>query len=130
MPRARDILQTGENGFSFRRVHLKEPPRARSRLRSAKDGGDFDMGRKAKLVKRDHRLNLKAAIDKNARVAGEGRRIAGDGDDERQYGGGERARLFNRARARRIDERRIECSELVGSQRTAEEIARLCLKLA
>jgi hypothetical protein len=34
------------------------------------------MGRKAKLVKRSHRLNLKAAIDENARVAGEGRRVA------------------------------------------------------
>ena len=76
MARAHDILQGGENGFSFRRVHLEEPPRARFRFRSAKDGGDFDMGRKAKLVKRGHGLNLKAAVDENARVAGEGRRIA------------------------------------------------------
>ena len=34
------------------------------------------MGRKAKLVKRSEGLNLKAAVDENARVAGEGRRIA------------------------------------------------------
>ena len=46
------------------------------RLRSAKDGGDFDMGRKAKLVKRGHGFNPKAAIDENARVAGESRRVA------------------------------------------------------
>ena len=34
------------------------------------------MGRKAKLVKRDHGLNSKAAVNENARVTGEGRRIA------------------------------------------------------
>ena len=76
MPRAHDVLQAGENGFSFRRVHLEEPPRARFWSRPAKNGGDFDMGRKAKLVKRGHGLDLKAAVDENARVAGEGRRIA------------------------------------------------------
>jgi hypothetical protein len=34
------------------------------------------MGRKAKLVKRGHGRNLKAAVNENARVAGEGRRVA------------------------------------------------------
>ena len=45
-------------------------------------------------------------------------------------GGGERARLLERAGARRIDERRVEGGEFVGSQRTAEEIARLRDELA
>ena len=80
--RAHDVLQAGHNSFSFRRVHLEEPPRPRL-FRPAKEGGDFDMSRKAKLVKRGHRLKLKAAVDENARVAGEGRRIARDGDNER-----------------------------------------------
>ena len=77
-------------------------------LGTAKDGGDFDMGGKAELVKRGDGLDLKAAVDEDAGVAGEGRRVARDGDDERQSGGGERARLFERAGARRIDERRVE----------------------
>jgi len=34
------------------------------------------MGGKAELVKRGHGLDAKAAVDENARVAGEGRRIA------------------------------------------------------
>ena len=76
VPRAHNILQGGDNGFSFRRVHLEEPPHAGFRFWPAKDGGDFDMGRKAKLVKRGHRLNLKAAFDENARIAGEGRCVA------------------------------------------------------
>ena len=76
MPRAHDILQGGDDGFSVRCVHLEQSPRTRFRSRSTKNGGDFDMGRKAKLVKRGHGLNSKAAVDENARVAGEGRRIA------------------------------------------------------
>ena len=76
VPRADDILQGGDDGFSVRRVHLEEPPRPRRRSRPPENGGDFDMGRKAKLVKRSHGLNLEAAIDENARVAGESRRIA------------------------------------------------------
>ncbi len=88
------------------------------------------MGGKAELVKRRHRLDPKAALDENARVAGEGRRIAGDGDDERQSAGGERARLLERARARRIEQRGVERGELVGSQRTAEKVARLGGELA
>ena len=71
-----DVFQGGENGVRFRCIHLEEPPRARFRFWAAKDGGDFDMGRKAKLVKRGQGLNLKPAVDKNTRVAGEGRRIA------------------------------------------------------
>ncbi len=50
--RAHDLLQGGENGVAFRCVHLEEPPRARFRSCTAKDGGDFDMGGKAELVKR------------------------------------------------------------------------------
>ena len=34
------------------------------------------MGGKAELVKRRHGLDLKAAVDENARVTGEGRRVA------------------------------------------------------
>jgi len=83
------------------------------------------MGGKAELVKRRHRLDPKAAVDENARVAGEGRRVAGDRRDERQRRGGERARLLERPGARRIDKRRVERSEIAGSQRTAEKIARL-----
>jgi hypothetical protein len=49
-----------------RRFNSKEASAARLRSRPAKDGGDFDMGRKAELVKRRHRLDLKAAIDENA----------------------------------------------------------------
>ena len=49
-----DRLQGGEKGFSFCRVHLEEPPHAPFRSWPAKNGGDFDMGRKAKLVKRGH----------------------------------------------------------------------------
>jgi hypothetical protein len=71
MPRSNNILQGGENGFSVCCVHVEEPPRARFRLRSAKDGGDFDMGRKAKLVKRAHGFNLTAAVSENACAAGE-----------------------------------------------------------
>jgi hypothetical protein len=76
MPSAHNILQGGDNGFSFRRVHLEVPPHAGFQFRPAKDGGDFDMGRKAKLVKRGHGFNLKAAVNENPRVAAEGRRIA------------------------------------------------------
>src|ERR1700691_2942628 len=88
------------------------------------------MGRKAELVKRRRRLDPKAAVDENARVAGEGRGIAGDRHNQRQSGCGKRARLLERARARWIDKRRVESSELVGSQRTAEKIARLGGELA
>ena len=88
------------------------------------------MGGKAKLVKRGDELDLKAAVDEDARIAGEGRRIARDGDDERQGGSGERARLFERAGARRIDERGVEGGEFVGSQGTAEKVARLGFELA
>ena len=73
---ADDIPQGGENDVSFRRVHLEQPPRARFRFRSTKNCGDFDMGGKAELVKRRHELDLKAAVDENARVTGEGRRVA------------------------------------------------------
>src|SRR5580658_1570089 len=111
--------------------NLEEPPRARfPPRRAAKDGGDFDMRGKAELVKRRHGLDQKAALDENARVAGECRRVARDGCDERQRGGGELARLLERARARRIDERGVECGELVGSERAAEEIAGLGDELA
>ena len=69
MPRAHNILQGGDQGFSFRHVHLEDSPRARAfGFGRRKDGGDFDMGGKAKLVKRDHGANLKAAVDKNART--------------------------------------------------------------
>ena len=85
---------------------------------------------KAELVKRRHGLDAKAAFDENARVAGECRRVARDGCDERQRGGGEFARLLERARARRIDERGVERGELVGSQRAAEKIAGLGDELA
>ena len=34
------------------------------------------MGGKAELVKRRHGVDLKTAVNENARVAGEGRRIA------------------------------------------------------
>ncbi len=88
------------------------------------------MGRKAKLVKRGHGLNLTAAVDENARVPGEGFRIARDGHDEGQSGGGERARLFDRAGAWRIDERGVERSQFLRLQWTTKEIARLGLKLA
>src|SRR5580658_4234398 len=77
--------------------NLEEPPRARfPPRRAAKDGGDFDMRGKAELVKRRHGLDAKAALDENARVAGECRRVARDGRDERQRGGGEFARLPER----------------------------------
>ena len=69
---------------------------------------------KAELVKRRHGLDPIAAVDQNACVAREGRRVAGDRRDERQSGGGERARLLERARARRINERRVEGGEFVG----------------
>ena len=88
------------------------------------------MGGKAELVKRGHGLDLKTAVDENTRVAGEGRRIARDRDDERQSRGGERARLLERAGARRVDERRVEGREFFGAQWTAEKVARLGFQLA
>src|SRR5208282_3486297 len=120
MARPDYVLQGGKNGVAFRRAHLKEPPRARFPCWTAKDGGDFDMRGKAELVKRRHGLDAKSAVDEDARVAREGRGVARDGRDQRQGGGGERARLLERARARRIDERRVEGGEFVGSQRAAE----------
>ena len=85
------------------------------------------MGGKAELVKQRHQLDLKAPLDENARVAVEARRIARDRHDERQSGSGDRARLIERARARRVDQNRVELIEFVGSQRTAQEVARLGL---
>src|SRR5271163_1298850 len=82
----------------FIALNLEEPPRARFPWWTAKDGGDFDMRGKAELVKRRHGLDAKAGLDENARVAGECRRVARDGCDKRQRGGGERARLLERAR--------------------------------
>ena len=82
------------------------------------------MGGKAELVKRRNLIDAEAALDEDARVAGERRRVAGDGDDERQGARGDLMRLRLRARARRIDEGAVERRQLFGSQRAPEEIAR------
>ena len=73
------------------------------------------MRRKAELVKRRDGLEAKPAVDQEARVAGEGRRVAGDRDDERQRARGEFARLRLRPGARRIEQDAVEGGELRGA---------------
>ena len=82
------------------------------------------MRRRAELVKRRDRLDAEPAVDEDPRVAREGRRIAGDGDDEPQRARREFARLRLRARARGIEQDPVEGRELVGAQRPLKEIAR------
>ena len=72
------------------------------------------MGRKTELVNRRDRLDAEASVDEDARVAGECRRVAGDGDDERQAAGGEFARLGLGAGARRVEQGAVERRQLSG----------------
>ena len=61
---------------------------------------DLDMGGMPELVDRRYRLQPIAAIDEHARVAREGRRIAGDADQYRRLGGGKCFRLLRGTGAR------------------------------
>ena len=99
--------------------------------RAGKKAAISTWGQKPELVKRRHRLDPKAAVDENA-PRRRGRVTAFqeiDTTSGRVDAASARACLQH-ARARRIDERRVERSELMGSQRTAEKIARLCGELA
>ncbi len=80
---------------------------------------------KAELVKRRDGLQAKAALDEQTRVAREGRRVARDGDDERQGARGEFARLRLRPGARRIEQGAVERGQLFGHEWSAEQVPRL-----
>ena len=78
---------------------------------------------KAELVKRRDRPDFVAAADENARVAGEAVGVAGNRDDQRRPGGGERARLRLGPGARRVEQHGVEARQLRPGQRPAEEVA-------
>jgi len=77
----------------------------------------------AELVDRRDARQAIAAIDEYSGVADERRRIARDGDHQRDAACGERLRLRLSALARRIEHNAVVASQLTGQERAAEQIA-------
>src|SRR5262245_29898294 len=101
---------------------------ARGRSASArKPRHQLDMRRVTKLIDRGYALEAITAVDENARVAREGRCIAGDGDHVRQLACSELLGLRLRALPRRVEDHDIESAQFLWHQRTTEQIARLGL---
>src|SRR4051794_983097 len=84
---------------------------------------DLDVRGVAELIDRRDCGQPVAAADKFTRVAGECRRIAGYGDDERDAAGSEFARLRQGALARRIEDDGVETLKLGDDERPPEQIA-------
>ena len=87
------------------------PPTDRSTLRPFEARHDLDMGGMAELVDRRDRVEPIAAVDQDAGVAREGRRIARHRDDDGNGALGKLARLRLGALARRIEHHRVEALE-------------------
>ncbi len=81
------------------------------------------MMRPGELVDHLDAVEAIAAIDEDARVAREGRGIAGNADQHRRLGGGECLRLFRGAGARRIEDDGVVAIGFLAPQRLAIEIA-------
>ena len=77
------------------------------------------------LVHRHDPLQHVAAVDEDARVAGEAGGIAGDRRDARHLRGGKRLRLRLCAGARRIEDDPVEAVELGRGEREGKEVAPL-----
>src|SRR5947208_3380678 len=75
------------------RPGMTSPNVASERISPREPRDDFHVRRIAELVDRRDRFEPIAAVHKNARVAGERRGIAGNGDHDRYAGAGELLRL-------------------------------------
>ena len=94
------------------RRHL--PPQHRHRL---------DVARPQELVDRRHCLQAVTAVDEDAHVTGQRRRVAGDGDDERHLRAGQHFRLGLGAGAWRVEDHGVDRLELLPRQRLVHEVA-------
>ena len=88
-------------------------------------GHQLDVAGPGELVEWRDLGEREAAIDQDPRVAGEGVRVAGDGDGGRQHGLGDALGLLARAGARRVEDRAIETGEFGRFDRLARQVAGL-----